>query len=142
MTRRATSGGHIYRGSSSVRPLRNPTLLAVDLRCDRLSYGELNRRANQLARLLQRRGVCGALVGVALERSLDMVVALLGVQKAGAAYVPMDPQFPPERLQFMLADSGVGSADRLPRSCGPRFDLPAGVEVIDLAAEAGALDVA
>ena len=107
---------------------------------DRLSYGELNRRANQLARLLRRRGVGGgARSACALERSLDMIVALLGVQKAGAAYVPMDPQFPAERLQFMLADSGVGALIASEDNVA-RFDLPAGVEVIDLAAEAEALD--
>jgi len=107
---------------------------------DQLSYAELNRRANQLARHLRQRGVDGAPVGVALERSLDMIVALLGVQKAGATYVPMDPKFPAERLQFMLADSGVGALIAS-RDNVARFDLPAGVEVIDLVAEAGTLDV-
>jgi amino acid adenylation domain-containing protein len=105
----------------------------------RLSYAELNRRANQFAQLLRRRGIgTGALVGVGLERSLDMVVALLGVLKAGAAYVPMDPRFPSERLQFMLVDSRIvaliASQDTV-----ARFDLPASVEVIDLAAEAATL---
>lgn len=105
----------------------------------RLSYAELNRRANQFAQLLRRRGIgTGALVGVGLERSLDMVVALLGVLKAGAAYVPMDPRFPSERLQFMLGDSRIvaliASQDTV-----ARFDLPASVEVIDLAAEAATL---
>ena len=105
-----------------------------------LSYGELNRRASQLARLLRRRGVTGgAAVGVCLERSLDMMVALLGVQKAGAAYVPMDPRYPADRLQFMLADSGVRALIASEESVA-RFDLPAGVEVIDLVAEAEALD--
>ena len=117
-----------------------PDATAVIFGEDRLSYGELNRRANQLARLLRGRGVGGAPIGVALERSMDMIVALVGVQKAGAAYVPMDPQFPAGRLQFMLADSGVGALIAS-RDHGTGFDLPAGVEVIDLAAEAGALDV-
>ncbi|SCX96904.1 non-ribosomal peptide synthetase [Desulfoluna spongiiphila] len=69
-----------------------------------LTYGELNRQANQLARYLGARGVKpGDLVGVHLERSLDMLVALVGVMKSGAAYVPLDPAFPRERLQYMLS---------------------------------------
>lgn len=126
-----------FERQAAARPDRS----AVVFDGDRLSYAELNRRANQLARLLHGRGVGGgALVGVALERSLDMVVALLGVQKAGAAYVPIDPRFPVERLQFMLGDSRavalIASEDT-----AARFDLPAGVAMIDLAAEAAALDV-
>ena len=118
-----------------------PDRTAVVFEGDRLSYGELNRRANQLARLLRRRGVTGgAAVGVCLERSLDMIVALLGVQKAGAAYVPMDPRFPADRLQFMLADSGIRALIASEESVA-RFNLPAGVEVIDLVAEAEALDM-
>jgi amino acid adenylation domain-containing protein len=126
-----------FERQAAARPDR-PALIFDDVR---LSYAELNRRANRFARLLRRRGVgSGDLVGVGLERSLDMVVALLGVLKAGAAYVPMDPRFPSERLQFMLTDSCIvaliASQDTV-----ARFDLPAGVEVIDLAAEAGALSV-
>jgi amino acid adenylation domain-containing protein len=113
-----------------------PDRTAVVFDGDRLSYAELNRRANQLARLLHGRGVGGgALVGVALERSLDMVVALLGVQKAGAAYVPVDPRFPADRLQFMLADSGVAALIAT-EDTAARFDLPASLAVIDLAAAA------
>jgi amino acid adenylation domain-containing protein len=118
-----------------------PSKPAVIFDCDQLSYAELNRRANQFARLLQRRSVgSGDLVGVCLERSLDLVVSLLGVLKAGAAYVPMDPRFPSERVQFMLADSGIvaliASQDTV-----AQFDLPAGLEVIDIAAEAAAFDM-
>ena len=135
----------IDRASVSVQFERQaaarPDRPAVVFHGDRLSYAELNRRANQLARLLHGRGVGhGALVGVALERSLDMVVAVLGVQKAGAAYVPIDPRFPAERLQFMLADSGI-VALMASEDTAARFELPADVAVIDLAAEAAALDV-
>ena len=135
----------IDRASISVQFERQaaarPDRPAVVFHGDRLSYAELNRRANQLARLLHGRGVGhGALVGVALERSLDMVVAVLGVQKARAAYVPIDPRFPAERLQFMLADSGI-VALMASEDTAARFDLPADVAVIDLAAEAAALDV-
>jgi amino acid adenylation domain-containing protein len=118
-----------------------PDRPAVVFHGNRLSYAALNRRANQLARLLHGRGVnVGALVGVAVERSLDMVVALLGVQKAGAAYVPIDPRFPADRLQFMLADSGIVALIASEETAA-RFEMPVGVTVIDLAAEAGALDV-
>ena len=73
-----------------------------------VSYEELNRRANQLAHYLRRRGVGPEqVVGLLLERSVEMVVAILGVLKAGGAYLPLDPAYPAERLQYMLDDSGA-----------------------------------
>jgi amino acid adenylation domain-containing protein len=73
-----------------------------------LSYGEVNRRANRLARLLAGLGVRrDVLVGVAMERSVELVVGLLAILKAGGAYVPLDPGYPRARLEYMLADSGV-----------------------------------
>ena len=84
------------------------TPLSVALSEDnlQLSYGELNQRANQLARYLRRLGVgLEDRVGICLPRSMEMVVAMLGVLKAGAAYVPLDPQYPLERLALMLEDA-------------------------------------
>ncbi|MGU9832325.1 condensation domain-containing protein, partial [Pseudomonas sp. LF195] len=73
-----------------------------------LSYAELNRRANRLAHRLIEAGVGpDVLVGLALERSVEMVVGLLAVLKAGGAYVPLDPEYPRDRLAYMLEDSGV-----------------------------------
>ena len=73
-----------------------------------LTYGELDARANRLAHRLRAEGVGpGALVGLCLERSPEMVVAALAALKAGAAYVPLDTGYPWERLALMLADSGV-----------------------------------
>jgi amino acid adenylation domain-containing protein len=73
-----------------------------------LTYRELNDRANQLAHYLQSKGVGpDTLVGVCLERSLNVVVALLGVLKAGGAYVPLDPSYPADRLEFIAEDSGI-----------------------------------
>jgi len=71
-----------------------------------LSYGELNRRANQLAHKLREQGVGpDVLVGIAMQRSLEMVVGLLAILKAGGAYVPLDPEYPQDRLEYMLEDS-------------------------------------
>jgi non-ribosomal peptide synthetase component F len=73
-----------------------------------LSYRQLNERSNQLAHYLQRHGVKKeALVPVCIERSLEMIIGILGILKAGAAYVPIDPAYPPERISFMLEDTGA-----------------------------------
>ncbi|MDZ7269872.1 MAG: amino acid adenylation domain-containing protein [candidate division KSB1 bacterium] len=85
-----------------------PAAVAVRYNGELLSYDELNRRANRLARHLQKCGVGPeVLVGLCLERSPAMLVALLAVMKAGGAYVPLDPAYPRERLAFMLEDSRV-----------------------------------
>lgn len=73
-----------------------------------LSYGELVGRADRLARLLVGRGVeRGEVVGVCLDRGVSLVVALLGVWRAGCAYLPLDPAYPASRLEFMVGDAGV-----------------------------------
>jgi len=87
---------------------RTPAAPAVVAADETLSYAELDRRANQLAHWLRRRGVRSEhRVAVALERSTSIVVALLGVLKAGAAYVPIDPGYPAERIAAMLGDSAA-----------------------------------
>lgn len=85
---------------------REPDAVAVVFENQQLSYRELNRLANQLAHHLQALGVEPEVkVGIYMERSFEMVVAVLGVLKAGGVYVPLDPGYPPERLVFMLADA-------------------------------------
>src|SRR5438105_15793160 len=81
---------------------RAPRAVAVEFQGRSLSYGELNARANQVAQALLAAGIGPEdLVGVCLKRSPELVVALLGTWKAGAAYVPLDPAYPAERLAFM-----------------------------------------
>ncbi|HXM36670.1 MAG TPA: amino acid adenylation domain-containing protein, partial [Pyrinomonadaceae bacterium] len=85
---------------------RSTDAVAVAFEEQRLTYGELNRRANQLARYLRKRGVTPEhLVGIFVDRSAEMVVALLGILKAGGAYLPLDTLYPRERLSFMVADA-------------------------------------
>ncbi|MFF4809648.1 amino acid adenylation domain-containing protein [Micromonospora chersina] len=87
---------------------RTPEAEAVRHRDGTLSYRQLDEAANRLARVLLRRGVTREdRVGVCLPRTPELVVALLAVLKAGAAYVPLDPAYPPARVAFMAADSGV-----------------------------------
>jgi amino acid adenylation domain-containing protein/non-ribosomal peptide synthase protein (TIGR01720 family) len=78
--------------------------------CDqqKLSYRELDYRSNQLGRYLRKLGVGPEkLVGISMDRSVDMVVAMLGALKAGGAYVPIDPAYPPDRLRYIVEDSGI-----------------------------------
>ncbi|MEG4815829.1 amino acid adenylation domain-containing protein [Microcoleus sp. K5-D4] len=87
---------------------KTPDAVAVRFECQSLTYQELNNRANQLAHYLHYCGVKpDAIVGVYLERSLDAIVGILGVLKAGGAYLPLDPNYSKERLNFMLEDAGV-----------------------------------
>ncbi|HVR98030.1 MAG TPA: AMP-binding protein, partial [Thermoanaerobaculia bacterium] len=92
----------------SAQARRTPEAVAASCEDESLSYGELERRAGRLARSLTGLGVGpDSRVGVRMERSLEMIVALLGVLKAGAAYVPLDPTYPAERLALLVASSGA-----------------------------------
>ncbi|MCP5054556.1 MAG: amino acid adenylation domain-containing protein, partial [bacterium] len=87
---------------------KTPDNIAVVFEDKQLSYRELNTKANQLAHYLMTLGVGSEiLVGICVERSMKMVIGILGILKSGGAYVPLDPDFPFARLQFMIEDSGV-----------------------------------
>jgi non-ribosomal peptide synthetase component F len=87
---------------------RTSTAAAVVFKDKQLTYAELNRKANQLAHYLQKRGVGPeVIVGICMERSLDMMVGLLAILKAGGAYLPLDHTYPADRIRFMLEDAGV-----------------------------------
>jgi amino acid adenylation domain-containing protein/non-ribosomal peptide synthase protein (TIGR01720 family) len=110
--------------------LGRPGAIALLMGEEELSYAELNARANRLAHHLIALGVGrGAIVGVAMERSLDVIVALLAVLKAGGAYLPLDPSYPADRLGFMLADSGVRQLI-VHRAVLPGLRVPEGVAVV------------
>src|SRR5262249_14756834 len=108
--RRSQTGGgfrnvlEMIEEQARVRPDRP----AVIYGSQQLTYAQLSRRSSQAARALRRKGVREeTLVGICLHRSVELLTALLGVWKAGGAYVPFDPTSPPDRLAFMLADSGI-----------------------------------
>lgn len=95
-----------YRFSEQVA--RHPDAVAVIADGKQLSYIELEQRSNQLANHLRENGVAsGVFVGLCVHRSIDMVVCLLGILKAGSAYVPLDPDYPVERLRYMLESAAV-----------------------------------
>lgn len=109
-----------------------PEAPAVLFQDSAISYAELNRRANRLAHYLIRLGAGSELrVGICLERSPDWIVSILAVLKSGAAYVPLDPNYPADRQQFMLEDSGccwlLGHSH-----LAERISLPAGIRVLAL----------
>jgi amino acid adenylation domain-containing protein len=92
----------------AARAAHSPAAVAATFQGQELTYGDLEWRSNQLARYLRRLGARpGVLVGVCTARSLEMIVGLLGILKAGAAYLPLDPAYPRERLAFMLGDAQV-----------------------------------
>jgi amino acid adenylation domain-containing protein len=107
---------------------RTPQGVAVVFEDERVTYQELNKRSNQLAHYLRAKGVGPEnWVGLSLNRSIDLVVAMLGILKAGAGYVPLDPGYPQERLAYMLRDSA-------PALLVGRGHLLESVEVFDLVA--------
>jgi amino acid adenylation domain-containing protein len=114
---------------------RTPGAVALTFEGEDWTCAELNARANRLAHSLRRRGAGpGTRVGIFLERSLDLVAALLGVLKAGAAYVPLDPTYPAERLAYVVEDSGAAlllTEERL------RWNLPevGAAEVVEIDVE-------
>ena len=98
----------------------------------RLVIEELNERANRLAHYLRSRGVKeDSLVPICVERSLEMMIGILGILKAGAAYVPMEPDFPEERKAFILEDT---EARMVVSSTQSSYTLPAidGIEIIEI----------
>ncbi|MDQ0493228.1 non-ribosomal peptide synthetase [Paenibacillus brasilensis] len=87
---------------------RSPEQVAVVFGDKHLTYADLNKQANQLARVLRAKGVdTDEPVGIIAECSLEMIVGIFGILKAGGAYVPIDPEYPKERLRYMLTDSGA-----------------------------------
>ncbi|WP_410638364.1 amino acid adenylation domain-containing protein [Amycolatopsis sp. lyj-346] len=120
----------------AVRARRNPAATAVSDVRDALSYQDLDARSNRLARLLRDRGAGpGSVVGLCLDRGAGLVVALLAVLKSGAAYLPLDPRYPRERLAYMLGDARAAVVVTDPAS---RDVLPSGDwAVLDLDADAG-----
>ena len=111
--RRRPAGGGLIRPAAihhlvEQQAAARPQTIAVVAGDERLSYAELNRRANRLAHLLRSRGVGpGQRIGIVLGRTATLIVAVLAVLKAGGAYVPLDPSYPAERLAGMLHDSGL-----------------------------------
>lgn len=107
-----TDAGQIFSSihanfSAQVRLYGNQVALVY--KNERLTYTELDRRSNQLARYLKKRGVASEdLVGICADRSLELIIGLLGILKAGGAYVPLDPHYPQQRLAYMLEDTQVG----------------------------------
>ncbi|HEY9878197.1 MAG TPA: amino acid adenylation domain-containing protein [Leptolyngbyaceae cyanobacterium] len=88
---------------------QRPTAIAVKFAAQQFTYQDLNQGSNQLARYLQRLGVRAETpVGICLDRNVEAIAAMLAVLKAGGVYVPLDPNYPPERLHFMLEDAGIG----------------------------------
>ncbi|NJD01334.1 MAG: amino acid adenylation domain-containing protein [Ruminiclostridium sp.] len=86
----------------------NPDKVALVFEEEELTYTQLNRRANQVARVLREKGVkTGCIVGIMVERSLEMIIGILGILKSGGAYLPIDPEYPQERKGYMLQDSNA-----------------------------------
>ncbi|MEO6230170.1 MAG: amino acid adenylation domain-containing protein [Ferruginibacter sp.] len=116
-------------GLFEIQAAKNPDVTALVFEEEKLSYRELNERSNQLAHYLQSMGVTkGDLIPVSIERSVDMIISVLAILKSGAVYVPVDPEYPAERIEYMLEDSGANivissskSSVGLPASVGRKI---------------------
>ncbi|WNG57630.1 AMP-binding protein [Archangium gephyra] len=107
---------------------RTPHAIAVECEGKSLTYGELDRRANQLAHHLRGMGVGAEVrVGLSVERSVEMVVGMLGILKAGGVYVPLEASYPAERLEWMKREAGVAVVVAQEKVAE---ELPVGVEPV------------
>jgi amino acid adenylation domain-containing protein len=114
-----------------------PQATAVVFGNERVSYHELNRRANRLAHVLRKNGVKPEeRVGICAERGVEMVVGVLAVLKAGGAYVPLDPEYPPERLQYIVNDSAPVAVLAQRNTAGLLKKIGNGIRVIGLDGDA------
>ncbi|MGH7267127.1 MAG: non-ribosomal peptide synthetase, partial [Candidatus Rokuibacteriota bacterium] len=137
-TRQNYPAGRTVHGLFAAQEAETPDAVAVEFEDQQLTYRELDRRANQLAHYLRASGVGPDVrVAVAVERSLEMVVALLGVLKAGGAYLPLDPTWPRKHLAFMLEDSAatVLLTQRRAPPCGLPTAGSAGMPVVRVDAD-------
>lgn len=136
----------VYPGDKTVQELfeeqaaETPDRVSVFEGEKRLTYRELNERANQLATLLRKRGIGNdSIVGILLERSPEMMVAILGILKAGGTYLPVDPEYPRERIQFILSDSNPALVIVQP---GFQDKIGSGKDTLDFERIVGGLDPA
>ncbi len=131
--------GHCVHELFAAQAARRPEATALTFEREHLSYGELDRRTNQLAHHLRALGVGPEMrVGLCAERSVELVVGMLGILKAGGAYVPLDPEYPLPRLQFMAETAGVALVltrekwlEALPSLAGPTLCLDRDRPAID-----------
>src|SRR6185503_2000835 len=107
-----------------------PDAVALICEAEQLTFSELNTRANQLARYLRALGVQReSIVGICIDRSLEMAIAIMATLKAGAAYLPLDPEYPQERLAFMLEDA---KPLLVLTKASIQIELPAGTRAVRL----------
>src|SRR6266700_3074384 len=104
----APPGPHVLHATFEAQADARPEAVAIVFGGEETTYANLESRANRLARHLRRRGVGpGSMVAMLLPRSVDAYASLLGILKAGAAYVPIDPEYPAERVAYILDNSGA-----------------------------------
>ncbi|WP_375412931.1 amino acid adenylation domain-containing protein [uncultured Bradyrhizobium sp.] len=124
--------GNLLHRIFEERARQAPHRIAVALMDETVSYGELDRRANQLAHKLQQLDVGPeTLVGLCVDRSIEMIVGLLAILKAGGAYVPIDPSYPAKRIRFLLDDSAVSVVVTVARVASCLADGTATILCID-----------
>lgn len=113
--------------------IKNPDGIAVEIGNQKMTYAELNRRSDCIAQMLKDRGINKeAIVAISMHRTLELMVGIMGILKAGAAYLPMDPINPEGRIKYMLQDSGAKIVLTLSEYCDRLENLQTGVEIINL----------
>jgi amino acid adenylation domain-containing protein len=134
-TARSYAGEPLVHRLVEEQAARVPQALAVTDDTERLTYAELEARSNRLARRLQRLGAGpDAIIGLCLDRTVDLAVGVLGILKAGACYLPLDPGYPADRLAYMLADAGARILLTHAETRG-LLAAPAGTVTLDLDAD-------